>query len=703
MNYRSPLPRGKSLLTACMVLLLSMKMFTVTSFGEMSNVQKVESLENTPDRLDRKSLEFPTKRALLVGVSQYRWAKPPTFPELRGSHNDVVAMRELLIGRFGFDPQNIRILKGDEATRKSILNSFREFLIKRTKPNDIVMFYFSGHGSTVVDTNGDEADGYDETLVPYDGRDPEGNIPDIRDDEIHNLLVELSQKQAYPILILDSCHSGSGARIPNLLTERKIPPDTRTSQRMRPQGGLKNSDGEKGRGFIGDLGPYIALTASGDSQSSFEIKWQGKFVGAFSYTLQEVLRNLSPNATYRELMTKVRTRIKRYHVTQLPQFEGNILGKVFRTGATQETNVISVERITGKKVILGAGAIHGMTEGSEFEVYPLGHADKEKSKAAIATVSVKQVHQYESSAEVIEGRIPQELKEAEAIETAHIYGDLGLLIVYDSSDQLLQTIIPPLVSSRLVQVAVPGKRYDIRIYTNDREVILEHLDKTIVSRVRKNEKDLGTTISERIKKLSRYKLILNLNNERSPLDLNVEIERSEAGLPENWRRLNSPPDWKSGDVVVHPGEHVRFVITNTSDSNRSAYVYAFYLGPDYSVVPFYPARGAEDNLLPAGQAVYTPSGRVERGAKNRRNREVIMVMATSEPVPLWNLEQQGVSRDLIRSPLESLLREAMTGTRGTSDKPVPLNDWSTHFLGVLVTDSSGDESSAKPSTQDSGL
>ena len=46
-------------------------------------------------------------------------------------------------------------------------------LVARIGQDDIVVFHYSGHGSQMTDLEGDEPDGLDETIVPYDsGRAP---------------------------------------------------------------------------------------------------------------------------------------------------------------------------------------------------------------------------------------------------------------------------------------------------------------------------------------------------------------------------------------------------------------------------------------------------------------------------------------------------------------------------------------------------
>jgi len=120
---------------------------------------------NAGERAPTSAAAAPgVKRALLVGINNYK-----AVPHLMGSLNDVAAMKQILTTRWGFSPDNIVILTEQAATRAAILRELRR-LVRESGPNDTVVFHYSGHGSQVKDLNGDEDDGLDETLVPYDGR-----------------------------------------------------------------------------------------------------------------------------------------------------------------------------------------------------------------------------------------------------------------------------------------------------------------------------------------------------------------------------------------------------------------------------------------------------------------------------------------------------------------------------------------------------
>jgi hypothetical protein len=141
------------------------------------------------------------KWALLIGINEY--PKLESRYHLEGCINDIDSLEELLTSRlFGFPEQNILKLSSPAAdakhlaTRDNILAAVHRHLIENNKiqKDDIVVIYYSGHGSQVPDENGDEEDGYDETIVPCDSgdRSKREEVRDIRDDEISELLDKLA-------------------------------------------------------------------------------------------------------------------------------------------------------------------------------------------------------------------------------------------------------------------------------------------------------------------------------------------------------------------------------------------------------------------------------------------------------------------------------------------------------------------------------
>ncbi|HET8722144.1 MAG TPA: caspase family protein, partial [Nitrospira sp.] len=123
--------------------------------------------------------EGGARRALLVGIDRYTGGAQQTaeasgvrsrrrWKDLKGSVNDVRALREVLIHRQGFRPEDVLVLENEAATREAILGAFQRHLIAPARTGDHSVFYYAGHGSRVRNSRSTELDGKDETIVPAD-------------------------------------------------------------------------------------------------------------------------------------------------------------------------------------------------------------------------------------------------------------------------------------------------------------------------------------------------------------------------------------------------------------------------------------------------------------------------------------------------------------------------------------------------------
>lgn len=164
--------------------------------------------------------------ALLVGIDKYLNPVPP----LNGCVNDIIAIKEYLEGRVATDGYELRIrtLLNQDATRQAIIDGFLQHLC-HAQTNDVVLFYYSGHGSQEQAPQEFwhlEPDRLDETLVCYDSRHAGGW--DLADKELAKLIAEVAAKDPHITIILDCCHSGSGTRNPLQETGiRRVPTDKR--------------------------------------------------------------------------------------------------------------------------------------------------------------------------------------------------------------------------------------------------------------------------------------------------------------------------------------------------------------------------------------------------------------------------------------------------------------------------------------------
>lgn len=145
-------------------------------------------------------------RALIIGINKYAYLGEKS--QLSGAVNDARAMAGLAKTKWGFKPQQIKILLDADATAQAIRSALRDWIVADTSPGDRALIYFSGHGYFVEDTSGDEADGRDEVIVPYDGKLLASGYENfVIDDEIERVLREMADRQV--MLLSDSCHSGT--------------------------------------------------------------------------------------------------------------------------------------------------------------------------------------------------------------------------------------------------------------------------------------------------------------------------------------------------------------------------------------------------------------------------------------------------------------------------------------------------------------
>ena len=104
------------------------------------------------------------KRAFMVGISNYslNQVDGKGWGDIHGE-NDV----KLLVPTLKKQGFTIQKLCNKEATANNIRKSLTSFS-EKCKSGDIVYLHFSCHGQPFEDYDGDESDGWDEALVPFD-------------------------------------------------------------------------------------------------------------------------------------------------------------------------------------------------------------------------------------------------------------------------------------------------------------------------------------------------------------------------------------------------------------------------------------------------------------------------------------------------------------------------------------------------------
>ena len=141
------------------------------------------------------------KRALLVGINYFR--NPNA--QLNGCIEDINNIRGVLMDAYGYNSENIIMLRDDDSTKmptKANIMIALQSIVASSGVNDEVWIHYSGHGTQLRDANGDESDRLDEAIVPVDYM----TVGMISDDELFNVVRNL---RCRAFLVFDSCHSGS--------------------------------------------------------------------------------------------------------------------------------------------------------------------------------------------------------------------------------------------------------------------------------------------------------------------------------------------------------------------------------------------------------------------------------------------------------------------------------------------------------------
>jgi hypothetical protein len=321
-------------------------------------------------------------RALVVGVSGY--PNLQSSLHLVGPKNDSREFSNT-IHRLGLPADGITVLadgisgladglsaKGP-GTKEAILAEL-DRLAEESQPGDLVVFYFSGHGSQQPDRNGDEQGGNDEIFLPYDvGKYEDGSVKNaLVDDELNERIVKILEKGADFFGVIDACHSATGFRAfdEDDARVRQVDPAELGVPAMEDSGNRAAFAAIEEAPRSAFRGRAAFFYAAQEIEVAREQKPKNgdtdEYFGVFTYNLLKRL-SVSPNLTYRSLHQAVVDDIKRGNLmsSQTPELEGELLDEPFLrlSSAPQRRQwPIAVGR-------LQAGELAGVTAGTILALY----------------------------------------------------------------------------------------------------------------------------------------------------------------------------------------------------------------------------------------------------------------------------------------------------------------------------------------------
>lgn len=169
----------------------------ITTTGSQSSSQSTQSSQSSGET----NRPIRDKWALVVGISDF---KDGTIPKLKYSAKDARDFREFLIKRANFQPDHVRLLVNRDATRMRIMTELGDkFLPRVVQPDDLVVLYFSSHGSP---SNADFRD--KNYFIAYDSEKSNLFASGIELQELMKVIKNRVETNRV-IVILDACHSGA--------------------------------------------------------------------------------------------------------------------------------------------------------------------------------------------------------------------------------------------------------------------------------------------------------------------------------------------------------------------------------------------------------------------------------------------------------------------------------------------------------------
>ena len=243
-----------------------------------------------------------TKRALLIGISDYPQESIECWANIHGS-NDVY-MLSATLKKQGYKTKTVTNKSATASNIRKQLNAF----VGSCKPGDCVYLHFSCHGQPVEDLDGDEEDGWDEAIIPYDaekgyetGRYEGENH--ILDDELSGYFTRIRTAigaKGFLCVVIDACHAGGSSRGEE--DDEDVEPICRGTKTGFSSSGKTYTPRINAKGHFtieqtANQSNILILEACRSYQSNYEIKQEGQYYGSLSYYINQVLKEQTMNSS----------------------------------------------------------------------------------------------------------------------------------------------------------------------------------------------------------------------------------------------------------------------------------------------------------------------------------------------------------------------------------------------------------------------
>ena len=242
------------------------------------------------------------KRAFLVGISHYDTALTGYQWNNINGIEDINLLSPVL-QKQGF---STRTVLDEQATIDNIVSQIVQFTSK-TKKGDIVYLHFSTHGQPVEDLNGDEEDGWDESIVPIDAykiyrKGVYEGQKHMTDDLLNKYIKKLREKigpTGFLYVVIDACHAGTSSRANDETVRGTHVGFTYNNKVFKPSTAKKSHYLIEASSRLSDV---LFIEACRPDQVNTEIKVDGKRFGPLSYNIAQTLSGFTLNTNANEFV-----------------------------------------------------------------------------------------------------------------------------------------------------------------------------------------------------------------------------------------------------------------------------------------------------------------------------------------------------------------------------------------------------------------
>ncbi|MCE3281647.1 MAG: hypothetical protein K0Q66_384 [Chitinophagaceae bacterium] len=591
------------------------------------------------------------KLGLIVAIGEY-----PKNSDWRNlsSLNDVKYVKASLLQN-GFSESNIDTLFNKAATKAGILKSL-DNLIGRAGKGDIVVFHFSGHGQQIFDDNRDEADGYDEALIPYDAAARYDQVyykgeNHLRDDQLGaklQLLRDAVGHEGSVVVLIDACHSGTATRG---LEDKKKNEGFVARGKPEPFKKAGYTDdtkfvlgGSSANEFFGgdNVGNMIVISASSPQQVNYEMKDSyNAGVGSLSYAFANAITSLKPGSTYAVLFEKIKSQIQAKFPSQIPMIEGKTNQEIFSNNYIVPESYIAVQQwLNDSMFSINAGMLSNINRGAKVKIYALN--DREET-TVLAEGYIKVVGSFQSFG-VVDKVLPRgEAYRVKVDESG--YGDFSATLQFRAKDT--KAVQP---ASLIKQMKSYIKPYQYLSVANNPDYIVDvQTMKTGSNAVMLIDKSDSTRWAVQLKKgdtLSKEQLAQMLDNLKRAMRVNYLRNMRDGGtLATDVTVELIPAAGKvelGADLVLKPRDVFSIKITN--NSHHDLYFTLIDLLPDNDLKVLIP----EEDGSPADYMVQSKAVKqiddVEVDAETPLGTEYMKFIFTKKPMDLRPVFQRSAHR-----------------------------------------------------------